>query len=184
MGADAFFGLRRWHRAAEIPFVAPLIVASRPGQPRWRRIESRAAAGLDHRTGAGRRQDRIRRGGPRLRSGESGRRPRTVLPAARPGCGDQRVGNSRGSRPNPHRRRRLDRDGTNLLPPRSPATSARTASIRVQVSGSRGQATHNGSRRFIVWTRPLLDPRLPAGLPLARPESTGYDGDWRNFLFA
>ena len=33
MGADAFFGLRRWHRAAEIPFVAPLIVVSRPGQP-------------------------------------------------------------------------------------------------------------------------------------------------------
>jgi nicotinate-nucleotide adenylyltransferase len=33
MGADAFFGLRRWHRAAEIPFVAPLIIASRPGQP-------------------------------------------------------------------------------------------------------------------------------------------------------
>jgi nicotinate-nucleotide adenylyltransferase len=32
MGADSFFGLRRWHRAAEIPFVAPLIVASRPGQ--------------------------------------------------------------------------------------------------------------------------------------------------------
>jgi nicotinate-nucleotide adenylyltransferase len=33
MGADSFFGLRRWYRAAEIPFVAPLIVASRPGQP-------------------------------------------------------------------------------------------------------------------------------------------------------
>ena len=33
MGADSFFGLRLWHRAAEIPFVAPLIVASRPGQP-------------------------------------------------------------------------------------------------------------------------------------------------------
>jgi len=33
MGADSFFGLRRWHRSAEIPFVAPLIVASRPGQP-------------------------------------------------------------------------------------------------------------------------------------------------------
>ena len=32
MGADAFFGLREWHRAAEIPFVAPLVVASRPGQ--------------------------------------------------------------------------------------------------------------------------------------------------------
>ncbi len=33
MGADSFFGLRRWHRAAEIPFAAPLIVAWRPGQP-------------------------------------------------------------------------------------------------------------------------------------------------------
>lgn len=33
MGADSFFGLRRWHRAEEIPFAAPLIVASRPGQP-------------------------------------------------------------------------------------------------------------------------------------------------------
>ena len=33
MGADSFVNLHRWHRAAEIPFVAPLIVASRPGQP-------------------------------------------------------------------------------------------------------------------------------------------------------
>jgi nicotinate-nucleotide adenylyltransferase len=33
MGADSFAGLRCWHRAAEIPFAAPLIVASRPGQP-------------------------------------------------------------------------------------------------------------------------------------------------------
>jgi nicotinate-nucleotide adenylyltransferase len=33
MGADSFLGLRRWHRASEIPFVAPLVVASRPGQP-------------------------------------------------------------------------------------------------------------------------------------------------------
>jgi nicotinate-nucleotide adenylyltransferase len=33
MGADSFFALRFWHRAAEIPFAAPLIVASRPGQP-------------------------------------------------------------------------------------------------------------------------------------------------------
>lgn len=32
MGADSFLTLRRWHRAAEIPFIAPLIVASRPGQ--------------------------------------------------------------------------------------------------------------------------------------------------------
>ncbi len=33
MGADSFAGFRRWHRSAEIPYVAPLIVASRPGQP-------------------------------------------------------------------------------------------------------------------------------------------------------
>jgi nicotinate-nucleotide adenylyltransferase len=32
MGADSFALLRRWHRAAEIPFAAPLIVASRPGE--------------------------------------------------------------------------------------------------------------------------------------------------------
>ena len=32
MGADSFASLRRWHRAAEIPFAAPLIVASRPGE--------------------------------------------------------------------------------------------------------------------------------------------------------
>jgi len=32
MGADSYFNLRSWHRAAEIPFAAPLIVASRPGQ--------------------------------------------------------------------------------------------------------------------------------------------------------
>lgn len=33
MGADSFFGMRRWHRAREIPFVATMIVAWRPGQP-------------------------------------------------------------------------------------------------------------------------------------------------------
>lgn len=32
MGADSFMGLRHWRRAAEIPFVAQLIVAARPGQ--------------------------------------------------------------------------------------------------------------------------------------------------------
>ncbi|HVU48152.1 MAG TPA: nicotinate (nicotinamide) nucleotide adenylyltransferase, partial [Terracidiphilus sp.] len=32
MGADSFLGLKKWYRAAEIPFAAPLIVASRPGQ--------------------------------------------------------------------------------------------------------------------------------------------------------
>jgi nicotinate-nucleotide adenylyltransferase len=50
MGADSFFGLRDWHRAAEIPFVAPLIVASRPDQRAELRLEAlRAAlpAGLD-----------------------------------------------------------------------------------------------------------------------------------------
>jgi nicotinate-nucleotide adenylyltransferase len=32
MGADSFLSLGRWYRGAEIPFIAPLIVASRPGQ--------------------------------------------------------------------------------------------------------------------------------------------------------
>jgi nicotinate-nucleotide adenylyltransferase len=32
MGADSYFGLGQWHRAAEIPFAATLIVASRPGE--------------------------------------------------------------------------------------------------------------------------------------------------------
>jgi len=32
MGADSLVGLRHWYRGGEIPFVAPLIVASRPGQ--------------------------------------------------------------------------------------------------------------------------------------------------------
>ena len=32
VGADSFLSLRRWHRGAEIPFVAPLVVAARPGQ--------------------------------------------------------------------------------------------------------------------------------------------------------
>ncbi|MGP8174536.1 MAG: nicotinate (nicotinamide) nucleotide adenylyltransferase [Terracidiphilus sp.] len=43
MGADSFAGLRRWHRSAEIPFVAPLIVASRPSQSRWRLDDLKAA---------------------------------------------------------------------------------------------------------------------------------------------
>jgi nicotinate-nucleotide adenylyltransferase len=40
MGADSFLSLKKWHRASEIPFAAPLIVASRPGQ----RLESVKAA--------------------------------------------------------------------------------------------------------------------------------------------
>jgi nicotinate-nucleotide adenylyltransferase len=35
MGADSFAGFSRWHRAAEIPFLAPLIVASRPSESQW-----------------------------------------------------------------------------------------------------------------------------------------------------
>jgi nicotinate-nucleotide adenylyltransferase len=35
MGADSFAAFRRWHRAAEIPFVASLIVASRPSESLW-----------------------------------------------------------------------------------------------------------------------------------------------------
>lgn len=33
LGADSFVGLRRWHRGAEIPFAAALIVAARPSEP-------------------------------------------------------------------------------------------------------------------------------------------------------
>jgi nicotinate-nucleotide adenylyltransferase len=33
MGADSFASLRAWWRASELPFAAPLIVASRPGEP-------------------------------------------------------------------------------------------------------------------------------------------------------
>jgi nicotinate-nucleotide adenylyltransferase len=32
IGADSFYNLRSWHRGAEIPFAASLIVAARPGQ--------------------------------------------------------------------------------------------------------------------------------------------------------
>ncbi len=45
MGADSFAGLQQWFRAAEIPFVAPLIVASRPGQP-LRDLEALLPKGL------------------------------------------------------------------------------------------------------------------------------------------
>jgi len=45
MGADSFLGLRKWHRASEIPFAAPLIVASRPGQ-RLEGVKAALPAGL------------------------------------------------------------------------------------------------------------------------------------------
>jgi nicotinate-nucleotide adenylyltransferase len=52
MGADSFLGLRRWHGAAEIPFVAPLIVASRPNEPIGQFAES-LPAGLTTESAAG-----------------------------------------------------------------------------------------------------------------------------------
>ena len=33
--SDSFAGFNRWHRAAEIPFIVPLIVASRPSESQW-----------------------------------------------------------------------------------------------------------------------------------------------------
>ena len=45
MGADSFLSLRNWHRAGEIPFAAPLIVASRPGQ-RLEGVRAALPAGL------------------------------------------------------------------------------------------------------------------------------------------
>ena len=47
MGADSFFGLRRWHRAAEIPYAAALIVASRPPISRSRQPLDGAGLLLD-----------------------------------------------------------------------------------------------------------------------------------------
>jgi nicotinate-nucleotide adenylyltransferase len=48
MGADSFFALRQWHRAAEVPFAAPLIVASRPSEsPELLLADLKAALPLD-----------------------------------------------------------------------------------------------------------------------------------------
>jgi nicotinate-nucleotide adenylyltransferase len=44
MGADSFLGLRHWHQAGELPFAAPLIVASRPGQRPELRVAGLQAA--------------------------------------------------------------------------------------------------------------------------------------------
>jgi nicotinate-nucleotide adenylyltransferase len=48
MGADSFASFRRWHRAAEIPFIASLIVASRPSESQWSldNLDSALPAGL------------------------------------------------------------------------------------------------------------------------------------------
>lgn len=45
MGADSFVSLRRWYGAAEIPFAASLVVASRPGED-IRDLEQSVPAGL------------------------------------------------------------------------------------------------------------------------------------------
>ena len=51
MGADSFLTLRHWHRAAEVPFAAPLIVASRPqssvSQKRLDDLATELPAGLE-----------------------------------------------------------------------------------------------------------------------------------------
>ncbi|MGB6690245.1 MAG: hypothetical protein WBE76_20620, partial [Terracidiphilus sp.] len=44
MGEDSFLSLRRWHRAAEVPFAAPLIVASRPSSNSRKRLGDVAGA--------------------------------------------------------------------------------------------------------------------------------------------
>lgn len=46
VGADSFLGLPRWHRGAEIPFAATLVVAARPGQP-LSDLASLLPAGID-----------------------------------------------------------------------------------------------------------------------------------------
>ena len=45
MGADSFVNLGSWHGAAEIPFTAALVVASRPGQS-WNDLAAVLPAGL------------------------------------------------------------------------------------------------------------------------------------------
>jgi nicotinate-nucleotide adenylyltransferase len=52
IGADSFFDLRAWHRAVEIPFAAPLIVASRPGEP-MQELEAALPQGLSLRPARG-----------------------------------------------------------------------------------------------------------------------------------
>ena len=124
MGADSYLGLRGWRRAAEIPFAAPLIVASRPGrEDGWPR--DRVAAGLEDGSGCGCRADRGRGRSAQVCNRESRRRTRTVLPAARAARGDQRFGNQR---PESGTRRRISRSRERpgiRCPTRWPLTFAR-----------------------------------------------------------
>jgi nicotinate-nucleotide adenylyltransferase len=79
MGADSFLSLRRWHRAAEIPFAAPLVVASRPGQP-LDDLVAALPAGLHLEADPGALQAGLESRGPGPRSGpKSGIALRTLL---------------------------------------------------------------------------------------------------------
>jgi nicotinate-nucleotide adenylyltransferase len=79
MGADSFFGLRRWHRAAELPFLATLIVASRPGQP-MERLQAALPAGLCMEEVARERRNRIEVESFALRDVEGRHAPFFLLP--------------------------------------------------------------------------------------------------------
>jgi nicotinate-nucleotide adenylyltransferase len=79
MGADSRLPLRRWHRAAEIPFVAPLIVASRPGQ-RLDDLRPRCRKGLPW-TPLPQRTSLRKKSSCALPSPQSRRRAGPVLPA-------------------------------------------------------------------------------------------------------
>lgn len=79
MGADSFFGLRRWHRAAELPFLAPLIVASRPGQP-MERLQAALPAGLTMELVRRERKNGIEIASFTLRDAEDRRAPFYLLP--------------------------------------------------------------------------------------------------------
>ena len=65
MGADSFAAFRRWHRAAEIPFVAPLIVASRPGES-LNNLDAALPQGLTFETEEGRMTEGGRGFNPRI----------------------------------------------------------------------------------------------------------------------
>ena len=133
MGADSFFGLRHWHRAAEIPYAAALIVASRPGQP-LDGLKAALPEGLTLEPSPSGDRRAVRNRGPRF--------PGLVNPAGKhapfyllagPGCGDQRDGNSRSNprgRPQSRTARRpIPRRSRRCSPPPLPSTSAITASI-------------------------------------------------------
>ncbi len=91
MGADSFFGLRHWHRAAEIaPCGAAASGCAARATAGW--SAGCTAAGVDAGIRAGWGQVRIRGRGENLFAGQSRRRPSALLRLAGVGCADQRVG--------------------------------------------------------------------------------------------